>query len=115
MWAIQMAVQEGLFAAAGGSNVYLVDISSLSEPRLLCHAIANSVDDIALKDSLLFLAQNRKGINIIDISDPSNPQSLGIYNTPGAAHSLEVYGDELLVADGSGFLRVRINIETGQQ
>jgi len=112
MWAIHLAVRDSLLVAAGGSNVYLLDIASISEPRLLSQFTSQQVSGIAVKDDLLFLAQLQDGIGFVDMSDPSNPIGIGTYATPGWAYALDVCGNELVVADDFGFLRLRADMLT---
>ena len=54
----------------------------------------------------LFVADDHKGLRIIDVADPANLNEVGYVDTPGQARRVAVAGDYAYVADGEGGLRV---------
>ena len=53
---------------------------------------------LALVGDVLFAAEGSQGIETFDLSDPSDPQPLGLLRTPGTAQDLALSGDTLWVA-----------------
>jgi hypothetical protein len=57
----------------------------------------------------LFLADQDAGVQILDVSQPANPQLLGNFNTTGAVWDVDAEGDWAFVADGSaGLLAINV-------
>jgi hypothetical protein len=53
-----------------------------------------------------YVADRASGLQVIDISDPTNPSSAGNYDTPGSAYDVAVAGDYAYVADDVSGLQV---------
>jgi hypothetical protein len=53
-----------------------------------------------------YIANHTGGLKIIDVSDPENPEEVGVYDTPGTARDLVVFGNYAYVADEHGGLRI---------
>ncbi len=56
--------------------------------------------------SYAYVADDGKGLRIIDISDPANPSETGYYDTPGYAYDVAVAGNYAYIADYYQGLRV---------
>jgi hypothetical protein len=59
---------------------------------------------VEVDGDVVYLADQAAGVQILDVSDPENPQLLGTYNTTGAAWGVDAEGDWAFVADGSAGL-----------
>ncbi len=58
---------------------------------------------VAVSGDYAFVADQTSGLQVIDISDPTNPSLTGSYDTPGSACGVAISGDYAYVADhGSG-------------
>jgi uncharacterized secreted protein with C-terminal beta-propeller domain len=68
-------------------------------------------EDIAFIGSLAYVADDNAGIQIIDMSDPAEPEIIGHVDTPGQARSVEVKDDRAYVADGDNGVHI-IDIST---
>jgi hypothetical protein len=91
----RLAVREGgLVAAAYNGGVHIIDASNPGNPRLL-GTRPNSVNDVALDGSYLYLASG--GLRVVDISDPSTPREVGYYQDIWQ-NSSSVY--DVFVAEG---------------
>ena len=55
--------------------------------------------DIAIADNIAYVADQRAGVRLFDISDSSTPVHLKTVKTPGAAAHVIIEGDRLYVAD----------------
>ena len=64
---------------------------------------------VAVSGSYAYVADDEKGLRIINISNPSRPYEVGYYDTPGYAYGVAVSGFYAYVADGYEGLRI-INI-----
>ena len=79
---------------------------------LFVYTLAGSVDtpdaarDVAVAGDHAFVADRSSGLQVIDITDPTNPTLAGSYDTPGSAHAVAVAGDHAFVADGASGLQV---------
>jgi len=63
-------------------------------------------NDVFISGNYAYCAAIGAGLDIIDISDPSNPNLLGNYNTWREAYGVYVSGNYAYVADGSGGLKI---------
>ena len=52
------------------------------------------------------VADNLKGLRVIDVSDPLSPAELGAHETPNRARGVTTTDDHVLVASGGAGLRV---------
>ena len=74
---------------------------------------SGAVKDIAIQDSLLFIAEGSAGVSVYDISDMNNPIFLDSYDTPGLANKIALFdNNKVAVAD---WLDVNIIEWTGQE
>jgi len=62
--------------------------------------------DIFIYNSYAYCAAGRTGIDIIDISDQTNPLIVSSFDTPGNACKVHVSGNYLYVADLDGGLKI---------
>ena len=53
-----------------------------------------------------YLATGETGLEILDVSDPENPQWVGQCDTPGSARYVQVVDDIAYIADNEGGLRI---------
>jgi len=60
------------------------------------------VEDVLLSGNYAYLACGDSGLQVVDISDPDNPELIFTTTTPGEALGLALDSPDLYVADGSG-------------
>ncbi len=97
-WADNSAVEDGYRVyrrAADEPGPLLGDFNTTGVAR-----------DVAISGDYAFVADNYSGLHVIDISDPSVPDSVGSYDTPGSAYGVAISGDYAFVADDSSGLHV---------
>ncbi|MGA1865187.1 MAG: LVIVD repeat-containing protein, partial [bacterium] len=69
--------------------------------------------DLVVSGEYLYVADGFAGLDIIDISDPYEPQYAGRVDTPGKAQGIYIEGDYAYVADGpDGFVIIDISNPT---
>ena len=98
-------------ALATGTGAYTVSVQSVLQLDLIGHFNPQGgyTLDVAVVDDLAFLIVGSKGLLIVDVSDPAEPQELGSYSTPGYSQALAVDGRHLFMAnrgDGISILDV---------
>jgi hypothetical protein len=61
---------------------------------------------VAACGDYVFIADHAYGLQVIDVSDPTNPTLAAVYDTPSHAHGIDVSGDYAYVADWASGLQV---------
>src|SRR5262245_5879617 len=73
-FAAQLAVHQKLAAASLGSTVYVIDITSQVQPRLLSQVkLPRAVQSLALNVPTLFAGMADGGLQLINLQDPVAP------------------------------------------
>ena len=62
--------------------------------------------DVEVVGNYAYLADGDSGLQIIDISNPTNPTLKGNYDTPDYAYGVQVVGNYAYVADGDSGLQI---------
>ncbi|MCG3220376.1 MAG: hypothetical protein H7641_03265, partial [Candidatus Heimdallarchaeota archaeon] len=63
--------------------------------------IGNALD-VFIDGNYAYVTDDLTGLNVVDISDPSNPFPIGSFDTSGIAYSVQVAGDCVFLADYGG-------------
>ncbi len=96
--------QEGLMISQ------IFNRSDFELTRLGSYATSGCVVDVHVQGHLAFLAKGPDGLEIVDVSDPSNPESLASYQAAGRVDDTQSAGDLLYVAAGEAGLEI-LNLE----
>ncbi|MFA7331388.1 MAG: T9SS type A sorting domain-containing protein [Candidatus Delongbacteria bacterium] len=102
-----VAVEGGLACVADGlvGQLRVVDVTDPELPAVLgVFQTGTWVVDVALQDSMAFVAAYDLGLRVVDLRDPSLPVERGFLDTPGHALELELDGDVVYLADSEGGL-----------
>ena len=67
--------------------------------------------DLLISGNTAYLADGESGLQIIDISNPENPQTFSSADTPGKANRLIISGTNVFIADGPRGIQV-VDIST---
>lgn len=95
------------YVAAKDEGVFIIDTLG---GRILSHikpalSLANSV---YVEGRILLVADKMNGIMIYDIGNPTSPQLLGDYDTPGDANDVWLIRNDIYIADGiNGVMKVK--------
>lgn len=66
-----------LYICCGYGHVKIFDISNIKKPRdISTITVKNNLWDIALKNDILFIAQEKEGVTLYDVSNPGNPAEI---------------------------------------
>lgn len=71
--------------------------------------VYDDVAGVAVANGYAYVAEYDHGLRVVDISDPTHPQEVGFYDTPGEAHGVALAGEYAHVADFEQGVRV-VNI-----
>ncbi len=107
-WAVSADTLMNIGFSGSGGAVLLIDLSTmeqLSDIRTRGRVLDIFSDPL---DSILYIAADSRGVEIWDVSDPTNPTRLSSYQTPGTPYG--VFKDQnnpyLYVADGDNQLLI---------
>jgi len=97
-----------------GTRLVVLDITNPTNPIAIgqTEVISSLITDIEISGSYAYVAESRRsdysggGLRVINISDPTQPHSIGFYDTPGDALNLAVSGNYAYIADNYQGLRV---------
>jgi len=105
--AIDVAVSNGVkYVASGDSGLYVLDQSNPDETLEGFLDTPGFALGVTLYGHFALVADDHKGVRIIDVSDPENLVEVGFVDTPGQARRVAVAGNRAYVADGDGGLRI---------
>ena len=65
-----------------------------------------SAQSLLIVDTLAYVAAMTSGLQIVNVSAPSNPTLLGSFDTPGSARALALSNNYAYIADEDGGLRI---------
>ena len=74
-----------------------------------------SIEDVILSENHAYLACGDSGLQVVDISDPDNPELVFTATTPGLAMGLALEPPYLYVADGHGLVILDISTPSAPQ
>jgi hypothetical protein len=94
--------------AARLDGIYILNTANLSNPFLIkrYQPSGYSYESVELNQNIVYAAAHGNGVEVIDISTPSNP--LHVTNLAGLENAWDVFidGNYLYVADGPGGLKI---------
>ena len=113
-WTVAFIDSYHIAIGNGEYGVILEEISCLLDSCDGSSFMTNgAVKDIAIQDSLLFIAEGSAGVSVYNISDINNPIFLDSYDTPGLANKIALFdSNKVAVAD---WLDVKILKWTGEE
>lgn len=84
-----------------GAGVEIFDVSNLTNPVKQGKWLDNgwAIRNVVVNQSTIYVADWFRGIAAIDVSNPSQPSIVGVYDTPGRAFDLAFHNNNILVAD----------------
>ncbi|MEP7013185.1 MAG: Ig-like domain-containing protein [Acidobacteriota bacterium] len=95
------------YVAAGSAGLVVVDVSNLSQPRIVGSLdTPGNANDVRVVGDLAYVADGTSGLLIVDVANSNAPVLLGRANTPGNATDVALRGSFAYVADGASGLAV---------
>ena len=99
-------VSEDLAYVTNRKGLYIIDISEPEKPEIIGTILDNySCEDVAVSDSIAYLADWDEGLQVVDVSDPRNPFLIDFENT-GQAYGVFISENLAYVASGSYGLHI---------
>lgn len=116
---VVLSADESNAYVANGSSLDIIDISTLTLPKLLGrYTLSNNNPILWMKlsadGSKAYIAAYRLGLQIIDISTPDSPKLLGEYSTHGGTRTLTLSADgrKIYVLDDTSLNIIDISTPT---
>jgi len=104
---LSVTARDGVAYFGRDDGLVLLDFTDPVSPREIGFLrLRAAVLDVALQDSLAYLAAGSRGLLVVDLSDPAEPTLLQEVHTPGAARRVRVRDEHAFVADHGHGLRV---------
>jgi len=93
---------------AVGREMLIFDVTDEQAPRLIGRTgwLGDFIADIDVRGPYAYVACGPTGIRILDVTDPTTPRQVAIYDTPGEASSLYFVDNLAYLADMLGGLRI---------
>jgi len=95
-----------LLVTTGDHKVLVVDVNNPQQPLHVATLTppqhlrsVNIIHDVLVDGQRVYISQGTGGVNVFDMSSPSQPELLQIINTPSQAKKMALYDNLLLVAD----------------
>ena len=103
-----VAVQGDYAYVAVGLRLVVLDVSQPITPTEIGSTtpFPQFVAGVTVSGTLACVADGMAGLRIVDVSNPSAPVEIGVYDTPGYAEDIAVAGQYAYVADGHCGLRI---------
>lgn len=92
------------YAADFSGGLTVIELSNFSEAGF--SRAPNNALQLELREEYAFIANNRSGLSIVDISTPNSPQEIASLDTPGEARGVTLFDDLAFVSDYAGGLRI---------
>jgi hypothetical protein len=107
------AVNEVGYVLTSDGKLSILNLAAQNGAQILGElALDTTPHALLVHDRRAFVAAGEDGVFIVDVTNPSRPVVVAVYDTPGVALNVEIAGDRLLVADGfSGLLILAINAD----
>ncbi len=100
-----------LYIANANQGIKVFDISNPLAPIAVNENITQTTSNftgLALHKGYLYVSAGTEGIYVYDLSNPSEPKDILHRYTGGFSRNLTIIGDELIVADTTGFIKYHI-------
>ncbi len=101
-----LAAGDVAFVSRAQAGIISVDVSDPANPTILDSLDTSFARGLALKDTILAVADMGSGVKFVNVANPDSMVMIGYYLTPGTVYNVEFYGDYLLVPDYDGGFRI---------
>ncbi len=83
------------------NGLVILDLTDLTKPALLSQLYLGGGYAIAVREKTAYMAADKEGLKIIDVSDPKFPLLKGSADTKGEARDISLSGSYAFMADGA--------------
>ncbi|MBU2567094.1 beta-propeller fold lactonase family protein, partial [Patescibacteria group bacterium] len=97
-------VDDIAYVADGSAGIRIIDVSNSALPVVLgsLDMTGQTCYDVKIKGNYAYLPCYSEGVRVVDISDPSSPVLANTYDPGGYAFGIDMKGDYIFVANGTG-------------
>ena len=97
-----------LYVALTQSSVKIININSLPDSvfEVNTYIPKNPVEHIEINGNTAYFVERNTGLEIVDVTNPSSPQFISTFKTPGSGYDLKVAENLAYVADGTSGVSV---------
>ena len=100
-----------LYVGTYYGNIHIFNISGL--PNLVTQIASytsplDNITGIYVTNGIAYVSERSLGIEIINVSNPSNPQNISNYDTPGYSYDVVVGGNYAYVADATSLYVINV-------
>lgn len=102
---------KNLYIGTYGGNMYIYSLANLPGSVNQLAAYLSPLDHIMsifVTGGIAYVAENSIGIEIINVTNPSFPQNMSNYDTPGLASGIKVSGNYAYVADATSLYVINV-------
>jgi hypothetical protein len=98
----------GLYLADRDSALHVVDaeVTLASQSVSSTEQQQGSAHSVAVNEKFSFLVFADQGLRVMDVSNPSSPSEVAVYDSPGASVDVTLSGDFIYLADGAAGMQV---------
>lgn len=111
--ASSLAIEADLVYAGIGPRLVVLDASDPHDPQVIGEGPIwydlLTIVDIEIAGQYAYLANEHHGLRVLDISNPTQPQQVGRYDSPCISQDLYVSGDVIYIAESCGGMSI-VNI-----
>ena len=100
--------QNDLVFLGVGQRLVILDVSDPASPRQVgaTRPLAGPAEAIAISQDRAYIANGGGGLQVVDLTDPAQPQVLRAWDSPGYAEDVAVAGAFAFLADGPYGLQI---------
>lgn len=112
-----IAVQENYAYLGVGPRLVILNISNPAHPMVVSQGpmFPGSVTGVFVAGNYAYVAAGTGGLRVVDVSDPTAPAEVGVYDTPGYAHDVYVADSYAYVADVASLRVMDVSNPTAPQ
>jgi len=112
-YAYDVDIQGDYVYIAADRRFYIVDVSDKANPIEKSRLSSRDSEHISVSDNYAYLDYYDSGhddtdLLIINVTDPSNPEKITTYDTPGGVSGVTILGDIAFIADWDGLYVLNI-------
>jgi len=98
---------------AADAGCYVVDISQPTTLSIITFIATGCARDLVIDGNLAYVVGDGAELTVVDIADPTEPEIIGHYVTPGSSSRVDIDGGYAYIADGvTGLLVIDISDPT---
>lgn len=97
---------ETLYLSSTDDKLTIINTKNHEQPEKLSEIVSTSVNELAVNENLLLLGTQSEGLNIVDISDKSNPTFLANFPTNEFITAVATNNNQVYINDGTSTLKL---------